>query len=77
MLAERAFGYRPTPTGIEHAAIAPEERAHNASALSQAMVLMTCLPWLLCCATYGAVGPFYEHDRDLARKLKSIGAEEI
>jgi MFS family permease len=68
ILAERAFGYQPTPRGVEHTQLTPEERAHNASALARAMVVMTCAPWLVCCATYGAVGLFYERDRERARK---------
>ena len=65
LLAEFAFGY--VASDLDIAATPERLRERNASALRQALLWLTLVPWALCLACFLLVERYYPRDRDRIR----------
>mmetsp|Transcript_968 Transcript_968/g.1835 ORF Transcript_968/g.1835 Transcript_968/m.1835 type:complete len:494 (-) Transcript_968:172-1653(-) len=71
-LAESVFGFKMAGHGHHQdvSDLTPEERAENVASLTNALVIMTMVPWVLCFGAYGLM--HYTYEKDVLKTKKRL-----
>ena len=82
LFAQYIFGYQTPPTNLDISQLSNTFRLNNLTALGNALVISTTIPWLICLLIYMLVYWTYPKDRDrmknnLLERKKLILREEI
>ncbi|XP_074590526.1 uncharacterized protein LOC141846393 [Curcuma longa] len=74
ILAERVYGYRPVPNGLNDNSSIEGDRA-NAASLAKALYISIAFPMALCCFIYSFLYCTYPRDKGRARMDSLIASE--